>query len=300
MKNFVNNTCGLIVTYQPDFAVLRATISSLALNVDEILIYDNASNTADMSMQVLDAMDNVTVFYSNENIGIAEAQNLLLTEAISRGYKFAVMSDQDTVYPAQFVGTLIKYFDNAPKVAVVCPGWIDKNLGEAGKYTGQYVFKQCGVLKIDHRTDRAFKIAHAISSGMVIKLGLIDKIGLMRGDLFIDWVDNEWCWRINSLGFTVLGVPSVKIEHTLGDKTVSILGRNFVVRSSNRNYYIVRNALALMLSKSIPLAARIYLMKKVLHHSIFCLLASENKKSDLIVVIKAFWHGINGRLGQIR
>ena len=296
----MNKTCGLIVTHQPNLSVLRDTVVSLALSVDEIFIYANASDSTDMSFQDLEIGVKISAFYSSENTGIAEAHNWLLSEAVSRGYAYAVISDQDTIYPDEFAGSLIKYFDNAPEVVAVCPGWIDQNLGRSGKYPGQYVFAPNGFLKIDRREDGAIKIAHAIASGMVIRLSLLQQVGLMRADLFIDWVVNEWGWRANRLGFTVLGVPSVKIEHTLGDETVSILGRNFVARSSTRNYYIVRNALNLMLSKSIPVGAKVYLFRKVIHHSIFCFLASKNKIAELRMISKAYWHGISGLLGRMR
>lgn len=296
----MNKICGLIVTHQPDKDVLKATIQSLEQNVDEILIYDNGSKSAKKTFIDFERNNKIFIFYSTKNNGIAEAQNWLLKKAISKGYLFAVMSDQDTTYPYEYTKTLIRYFKDSHNVAAVCPGWIDKNLGKSGKYPGQYVYNQCGALKIDLRTDKPFKISHAISSGMAIRLSLLEKIGFMRTDLFIDWVDNEWCWRANSLGFTLLAVPSVKLEHTLGDETKLILGRKFVVRRSIRNYYIVRNGLALMLTNYIPWGVRFYLFIKILHHSIFSLIASENRSNEFILLKKAYVHGVFRKLGQMR
>jgi rhamnosyltransferase len=296
----MNKSCGLIVTYNPNISVLQQTIASLASSVDKIFLYDNGSDCAEIFLSDIESSTNAIVYKSNKNSGIAEAQNFLLKKAISGGFSYAVMSDQDTTYPNKYFSSLVEYFNDAPKVVAICPGWIDKNMGEHGVYPGQYIFKSNGFLKIDNKTSNVFKIAHAISSGMVIRLSLLEKVGLMRPELFIDWVDNEWCWRVNKLGYTVLSVPSIKVEHILGDETIKILRKNFVVRSNTRNYYIVRNALALLRSKAISRGPKVYLFKKVIQHTLFCFLASNNKRNQLLLLLKAYWHGVIGLLGKMR
>jgi len=44
----------------------------------------------------------------------------------------------------------------------------------------------------------------------------------MNEDLFIDWVDFEWCWRARKKGYKIIGNANVVITHQLGDAAVTI------------------------------------------------------------------------------
>ena len=68
----------------------------------------------------------------------------------------------------------------------------------------------------------------------------------MREDLFIDWVDIEWCLRAESQGLESYIVPSAIMMHSIGDDTVRVLGRDINLHSDLRNYYMVRNATYLL------------------------------------------------------
>lgn len=292
-------TCALIVAYNPDIHVLRKVLSSLAVNVEKIFVFDNT--VSDFSSEnykfCLDVP--LQVFSKSENIGIAAAQNLLLKKAQEEGFDFSIMSDQDTIFPAAYASDLIKYCFDRDDVAAVCPGWVDVNLLGEEKYPGQYIFDSRMRLKIDRDESKILEVAHAISSGMVVNMRLLRQVGLMNEDLFIDWVDNEWCWRARASGLVLLAVPSVKVRHTLGDCTVKVFGKNFVKRGVMRNFYIIRNAIYLVINSPIPLSARAYLAKKAIHHTIFSLIVSSNKFVELRWLARAWLHGLQGKLGKV-
>ena len=64
----------------------------------------------------------------------------------------------------------------------------------------------------------------------------------MEEDLFIDWVDLEWCWRAIHMGYFIVGNADVVIEHRLGDRSINLGSRGINLRAPSRHYYITRNA----------------------------------------------------------
>ncbi len=63
-------------------------------------------------------------------------------------------------------------------------------------------------------------------------------------NLFIDSVDTEYCLRIYSMRYKIKRIPSVILNHNLGDiKEYKILGVKFKPTNHNpiRRYYITRN-----------------------------------------------------------
>ncbi len=291
--------CALVVTFDPDLNVLERALSSLGFNVDKIFVFDNTDISSVVIKSEFHLNKPIEFISKSKNIGIAAAQNILLKAALDEGFDFSVMSDQDTIYPAGYVTDLVRFFLSRNDVAAVFPGWLDVNLMGEAKYPGQYVFDSNNRLKINRSESEVIEISHSISSGMIVNMHLLHQIGLMKEELFIDWVDNEWCWRARCSGFVLLADPTVKVRHTLGDCTVKIFGKNFVKRGVHRNYYIIRNALYLILYSSVPAAAKIYLAKKALHHTIFSLVASDDLFFEFRSLAKAWLHGLQARLGKI-
>jgi rhamnosyltransferase len=86
-----------------------------------------------------------------------------------------------------------------------------------------------------------------ISSGSLIRLDVLDDVGVMDDGLFIDNVDMEWSFRARSKGYALYGVCDAAMQHELGDARVAVLGgRAEVVRHGpQRLYFIMRNRVEL-------------------------------------------------------
>lgn len=292
-------TCGLVITFNPDIKLLDEVLSSLVHNVEKIFIFDNTTFDALLEDSKFFLDESIKLFSESKNIGIAAAQNFLLRVAVEEGFEYAVVSDQDTVYPVGYVSDLNKHFLGRDDIAAIFPGWVDIRLEGKEKYPGQYILDSKKKLSINNDESSVFEISHGISSGMIINIKLLHQIGLMNEDLFIDWVDNEWCWRARAHGFTLLAVPTVKVQHKLGDSIVRVFGKNFVKRGSVRNFYIIRNGIYLILYSSVPVAAKSYLIKKVIHHTIFSFIVSNNKFVEVRFLARAWLHGLKGKLGKV-
>ena len=114
--------------------------------------------------------------------------------------------------------------------------------------------------------------------------------------LFIDYVDFEWCWRAIAKGVKILTVPSIVINHNLGDGTKKILWKTVTLRSDARYFYSIRNAFYLSFhSPFLLIKEKIYLFIRNLRVVFAFLLLKHNLKS-VKLINKAFTDALWGKL----
>ena len=106
-------------------------------------------------------------------------------------------------------------------------------------------------------SDGPVRVDYLITSGSLIALDVLDRVGLMDEGLFIDHVDTEWVQRAHSLGLQAYGACDAVMEHDLGEFRRRIWlfrWREVPVHKPYRYYYIVRNSVALYRRAYMPWA----------------------------------------------
>jgi rhamnosyltransferase len=161
---------------------------------------------------------------------------------------------QDSVVPECFVEDLsaaLSQMKSVTKACAIGPVFfdIDKNftypLIKLDKYgLRRRIIAQSEVSPIE--------VSMLISSGTLMNLDILKQVGLMNESFFIDYVDTEWCLRAISLGFKFYAVPSVRMGHSIGDRSISLFGRHIPLHSSFRRYYRVRNATLMLKLPHVP------------------------------------------------
>ena len=278
------------VTYNPNIPLLERAIESLIEQVDYAIVVDNSPQS---TLELRN--DKVFIEALENNIGIAAAQNIGIRKAIALGAEYVVLSDQDTVYPDYYVALMLPVFKQFSKSCVAVPKFLDsKKKGVDGFFAiNPVIFQQFIPSSGKH------EIFQAIASGKVIKTSLLNKIGLMNEDLYIDWVDFEWCWRARSKGFQIIGNADVVIQHQLGDMSKDLGFREVNLRSAIRHYYITRNAFYLALyCQDLDLGHRINLFFKSFRYIVGYPVLSKPHSKHLKAVLVGFWHGITKKLGK--
>lgn len=292
MKESNPPVCALIVCYNPDINLLQSALESLKNQVDKIYIFNNGDPCIDLLN-----LSNVYILSSDTNLGIAKAQNILIKRAMEDEFNYVLFSDQDTLYPPGYITKLIEVLTDNKNALGAVPSFTTK-LQTGESYFSGFTVEDDGSIKKYHGSE-PINILHAISSGMIVRADIFSDLGGCDELLFIDWVDNDVCWRAYMNNHSIIGVPSAIIEHQLGDEKVKILGRNFTKRNVTRDYYIIRNSIYLAIYRyhKQPLI-RNYLMKKTVHHIVFSILASKRKKASCLIAFKAFYHGVTKKLGS--
>jgi len=84
-----------------------------------------------------------------------------------------------------------------------------------------------------------------VTSGSLLDLNVFKEIGEFDENLFIDYVDTDYCIRLRKSGYKLIQFARPIMMHSLGI-TKDTLGYSFYEHSPIRNYYIFRNKLYIL------------------------------------------------------
>ena len=121
----------------------------------------------------------------------------------------------------------------------------------------------------------------------------------MREELFIDFIDIEWCIRARSRGYEIVLFPNIVITHHLGDYSVSIMGNNYPIHTPLRMYYYFRNAMYLYRSPEIDWNWRFIDASRNIFRFLFYMLFVRNRRTYFKYIIKGYYHGIIKKMGKL-
>jgi rhamnosyltransferase len=299
-RDLVGPTGVVVVCYEPvaDAVVLR--LASLAAAGLALMLVDNSElpagqRAAAEAARRLDA----ELICSGENLGVAEAQNRGLRRAAARGCRSVVLLDQDSTLTAGDLQCLLAELQRrlvaGERIAAVGPAFVDPR----SKLDFPFLREHAGrVERHVPETDRPLACDVLISSGSVVNLEAVTEIGGLDAELFIDYVDYEWCLRARQRGWQVIGVPAVRMTHELGNEVRQVYGRNVVVHAPRRQYYLVRNALLLARRPSLPACWRRHLLRCVLRQFVGYTLLCAPRLSRLDAMLRGLVDGLAGRAGR--
>ena len=164
--------------------------------------------------------------------------------ARAEGASHVLLFDQDSAPDADMIACLrdgVGRWSGAA-LAAIGPIYTDVKGGE-----GFFVKKKwLGLERIYSGSGDLLCVDHLISSGTLIPMKVMDDVGGFRSELFIDYVDTEWCLRARSRGYAVVGSFSAHMKHDLGDVFIHVMGREVPLHSPLRNYYMLRNGVWLI------------------------------------------------------
>lgn len=234
----------IIVVYNPDKEELLAHIRRLKEQTNFIVICNNSDYNVEFNKSF------IKVFNFAENLGIAKAQNVGMEWAFSNGADFVLQVDQDSIPNHDMVEKLLKAYDE-----LTLKGY---NIGLIGPQDFDKVTKELNRARLEKgkkiENTNCVIVKHTLSSGSLIPKETYDKIGGMCEKLFIDAVDFEYCWRINSEGYKIIKVNDALLGHRLGVGKKKILKFIYVsIPSPIRHYYQFRNILLLLNKSYAPL-----------------------------------------------
>jgi rhamnosyltransferase len=282
-----------LTTFNPNVSRLKESLNSLANQVDKLVVIDNNSESKEIIEDCCRFLEVEFIPLSN-NVGIAKAQNIVWSRAINDGVEFIVFADQDTVFPKDFVFHLIKYLHNNPNVAAVAPVFCDKNSDRPVEVSVN-IFKNPS--KFILGPANICTVSHVISSGMIVNNNVASIIGLNREDLFIDWVDTEWCWRAYLSGYEIVQTGGVILEHFLGEDKVNFCGKQLTRHKLFRSYYKIRNGI--ILAQSIRnWTIKRHLLLHIFKNALLVFFSSGGFLAKLKIIFHSISDGISKKGGK--
>jgi rhamnosyltransferase len=299
------NIAAIVILYLPTEKTLTRLLRSLQGTVNHICVIDNTpTQQITWVSNSWFSQHSFQVQYQalGDNLGIAKAQNVGIEMAVQSGCDHIVLFDQDSEASPGMIATLLAeerlLLSRGVKVGSVGPSFIDEKTGEyaAAIKQGFFFVKRIPI----HTGDtQAVAVDFLIASGSLIRTCVLQEVGAMFEELFIDWVDIEWSLRAGRSYYTHFMVPKTVMHHTIGDDFVDIGVKKVNIHSDLRKYYIIRNACFLLASQKMQLKWRINTAFKIPAYALIYLFTSKNKIDLLKLLLRASADGFSGRLGKV-
>ncbi len=287
----------VIVTYKPEMLHLKDLILNITSQVDELLIIDNCS--PDFNKDGLAPHSNIKWIINDTNLGLATAYNQAIKFSQERAATHLILFDQDSFPATNMISCLLKtitsYNHDFLKVAAVGPKYRDIKGQSLSPFVRIAGFKLARVACADNAV---VEIDHLISSGKLIDLRAIDIVGHFTDELFIDYVDTEWCLRARHKKLLLLGVGNASMNHSIGESFFRIFNRQIPIHSPTRLYYQFRNQIWLMKQSWVGWRWRIIelirMLKLLLAFGIF----APEKTKNIPYILKGVRDGILSHMGK--
>lgn len=280
--NRSDRVLAVIVAYNPEIELLTRNITSIAAQVEMVLIVNNSIEHLPDCFS-----DTVVVIENGVNLGIAAALNSGIDFVQScGGFEYLLFMDQDSMPDQHMVARLIESFATANDAAMAVPEII-----YAGKVEDSNLYG-------DYR-----RVAFAITSGSLLAVKCIGKIGRFDESLFIDAVDFDYCFKLRIAGYQILQVRRARLYQQLGSlKTQCVFGIKFYPTYHNylRRYYMVRNNL--FVGKKYYFFSRLFIYKRIarmLCELLLVALFEDDKKRKIQYAGKGLYDFLRAKMGRL-
>ena len=279
----MNNVAGLVVLYNPPKDIL-SNIESYLYQINYLFIIDNTGNDNSELRKKIDSYKNIEYLSLSNNLGIAKALNIGAFKAINKGYDFLLTMDQDSVASPDIISKLMNVFDEYKNAGIVAPFPVNK------------------IYNLMPRDNLVHNVNKVITSGSLLKLEAFQTTGPFREDLFIDYVDFEYCFRLQKKGYSIYINNNAIIYHSVG-KLIKwkMLGTTFYSTNHDaiRMFYRTRNRLYIksLYEKDFPEFFRNDL-NNFIKETLKILLVEKNKLAKLKMIILGYFHYKKRKLGK--
>ncbi len=279
---------GVVVLYNPEINILN-NIKSYINKIEKLYIVDNSENINEKLIDRIKQISDKCIYINNNgNKGIAHALNVGANKAIINDANWLLTMDQDSSFEDDNFDSLLEFAYN-----------IDS-------------YKSIGIISPLHSTHLndskeevdVEEVLTVMTSGNLVNLDILKKIGFFKEYYFIDSVDTEYCLRLNINGYKILRYNKSILEHNLGELTIHKTIFNKELRLYNHNkirkYYITRNKLLIVKEyfRYFPKLGLSYIksvfgdLKNVIFHE-------EDKVEKIKYMLKGVYDFFTNKLGNI-
>jgi len=225
MVKYKPKIASVVILYNPKQDVLK-NILACAKQTEIVYVLDNSENCHHDIINETNKIDKVEYHSFNSNLGVAYGLNYAANLAIKNNFDFLLTMDQDSVISDFMVKQLLDVF------------LFKDNVGISAAYAINKFYPENPPDNEIHNSDKV------ITSGNLIDLRVYNMVGPFKEDLFIDYVDFEYCFRLRKMNYKVLINNAAIVYHSVGVlKKWNILGFKFYStnHSALRLYYRTRN-----------------------------------------------------------
>lgn len=223
--------CALVIAYHPDDTIFE-NIQTYLEDVDHLYFYDNTEEPSEHIKESALQLPRTDFISHHENKGLGAPINEVAE--LATDYDWIITFDQDSQATPGMI-TQMRLFANSrfcdDRVGLVVPV-VDDSVHDEMMNDSSSEFEY---------------IYRAIQSGMLINKYVMQAIGGFWEELFIDYVDTEYCYRNYVNGYKMVRINKAVLIHQVGqtDRIVVINGMKVFKNKLTpmRIYHITRNSL---------------------------------------------------------
>ena len=293
----------VIVTYNPQIEVLAGLISSITSSVKTVILSDNGSKNIDEIKVLAASFSNVIIIELGVNMGIGYAQNRGIEAVFAdKSVEGVLLFDHDSQPSADMVVELGKSYKemttNGIVVGALGPVYMDprtENNYPISVFSGFSLIKKYPIPGDNTPIAASFLIA----SGSLIPRTTYEKVGGMREDFFIDYIDIEWSFRATHNGLPSYVIPNARMLHIVGDDRMKMLGREISIHSPLRRYYLARNSVFMVKTGYIDWRYKVREVFYSITRVVVFLFFVDKRMTYLRYITKGWGDGLKGVYGKI-
>jgi rhamnosyltransferase len=278
-----------MVSYHPSAEMLES-IAMIMEQLPRLVVVDNGSNPGELNLlRKAIQLPGVHLIENGKNLGIAEALNQGVRWAISEGYPWVILFDQDSRITDGFMDRMFATLESHPEHERV------------GSIHPRYIHPDTGLEKPVSRATDGGPIT-SITSGALMPAWIFERIGGFASEYFIDWVDIEFSYRIRAAGFLIADSRDAVLLHAAGhSRQFNLLGFHFRPghHSAIRWYYISRNQIAVY--RKYLRVFPVWILKSMggaVRDTIKGFIVEDSRTIKLRNFILGTWDGLTGKMGQ--
>ncbi len=285
-------TLSTIIIYYPAKS-LQLLIDELLLQGSHVLLVVNGSNETYNALSI--DQDKVIENFNSSNQGISKAINIAISYFMSKDFDYLFTFDQDSLIPNNYLNSMIDSYNygklTTPELVSLGSSIVDIKIKDISSFEFHYQINPFD-----------FKIvSYVITSGSIFSKDSFNKVGFMNEKLFIDYVDIEWCERAINKGCKVMINTQIPLFHKLGRKHINFFGYKKNYHDNDiRVYYIIRNCIYLILSKSTRLGWKVTELRKLFPRIVAYPLLSSSKLSTVKYIFLAIKDAFLQKMGKMK
>lgn len=243
--------CAAVVLYRPDVALLARQGQGLR----DIPLFAFSNEPVMPEALAALAPADLRLTTSPTNVGLGRGLNAVMDAAAAAGFTHVLLLDQDSEPSSEILTSLadriLSLEQAGEKVALLAPRLEPPREGfyKPIHYEWRGQPRGAGLAGVDF----------APTSGSLVSIAAYRDIGPFRDDFFIAGIDVEWGFRAWSKGWASYIATDLAMPHRWGEAvSEDELGKAQILRHAPiRNYYYVRNVIAVARLPHVPLAWRI-------------------------------------------
>jgi GT2 family glycosyltransferase len=270
--------------------------------LQEIVVVDNASSDGTRAL-LAERYPQVKVLPMSENLGVGGAVGAGLTyAALEKRHDWIWTFDADSVPNDDALEALLEGIESLGNTAA-----------EVGMAAGLAIHKETNTCyppllwRDGYVKPSAELLAQPIwfadlvmGSGCMVRREVVEKIGLPRADLFMCFLDYEYCLRARSHGYRIAIITRSQFAHEMGNARVVRLpgySRLWPDHAPWQEYYIGRNLAYAAWWLYPNRRTKQFVVRHLARHAGGLLLFGSHKLASLKKIMQGFWDGRQGSLG---